>query len=384
MTTHDRIPGLEAGKLEQILRLQESLVTAEAAPEALGDRICQGAALLIGASAARLACLAAEEGIETLASYGRAPFDTQSSAVLRSALAEGRPALHHTLPDGTEILTVPLQSGERPVVLQLAAATDRPFRVDHVALARLAGAIATTALRHAGLRERLERGAHAKSEVLVALSHDLRTPLNVVIGYTRLLLEDAYGPCTGEQREVLANVERYAGELLALLSGALDLARLDLGPSEPTREEFALADVLRELCTGSLSRRVSEGVELTWHVDPSLPAMHSDRFRIRQILQNLVDNALRFTERGTVSVAATPHEGGVRLTVADTGPGIGSGDLSHLFEPFRPGAGSVRPGGGTGCGLYLVKRFSESLRGRVAVESAPGKGTRFTVDLPLS
>ena len=93
---------------------------------------------------------------------------------------------------------------------------------------------------------------------------------------------------------------------------------------------------------------------------------------------------MRFTERGTVSVSATPHEGGVRLTVADTGPGIGTSDLAHLFEPFRPGTRSVRPGGGTGCGLYLVKRFSESLHGRVAVDSVPGKGTRFTVDLPLS
>jgi signal transduction histidine kinase len=377
-------PGREPGTLEQILRLQETLLVAEVAPEALGERICQGAALLTGAGAARLACFATEGGIETLASYGYARFDPASATDLRRALAEGRPALHHTLVDGTSALTVPLQGGDRPVVLQLAAGAERSFDIEHVALARMAGAIATTALRQAGLRERLERAAHTKSQVLVALSHDLRSPLNVVIGYTRLLLDDAYGTCTGEQREVLANVERYAVELLSLLSGALDLARLDLTPSEARREEFALADVLRELCTGSLSRRVAAGVELTWHVDASLPMMHGDRFRVRQILQNLVDNALRFTEHGTVSVAAVSHEGGVRLTVADTGPGIRSGDLAHLFEPFRPGANSTRPGGGTGCGLYLVKRFSESLRGRVAVDSTPGQGTRFTVDLPLT
>jgi signal transduction histidine kinase len=267
------------------------------------------------------------------------------------------------------------------VVLQLAAAERQSFGVEQIALARLVGAIATTALRQAGLREQLERTAHTKSEALITLSHDLRTPLNVVIGYAHLLLDEAYGPCTKEQREVLASVERYAGELLSLLSGALDLARREVTPGAP--EEFALADVLRELCTGSLTRRVADGVALTWHVDPSLPPMRSDRFRIRQILQNLVDNALRFTERGTVSVAAVPHQGGVRLTVADTGPGIASGDLSHLFEPFRPGASSTRPGGGTGCGLYLVKQFSDSLRGRVAVDSTPGQGTRFTVDLPL-
>ncbi len=371
----------EPGRLEQIVRLQESLLAAEVPPESLGDRICQGTTLVTGARAARLACFAAGGDLETLASYGRAAFDAQSSATLRDALAEKRPATRSALPDGTDLLTVPLQEGAQPVVLQLAAAERQSFGVEQIALARLAGAIATAALRQAGLREQLERTAHTRSDVLITLSHDLRTPLNVVIGYTHLLLEEAYGPCTEEQREVLASVERYAGELLSLLSGALDLARLEVTPSEP--EEFALADVLRELCTGSLTGRVADGVALTWHVDPSLPRMRSDRFRVRQILQNLVDNALRYTERGTVSIAAVPHQGGVRLTVADTGPGIDSGDLSHLFEAFRPGASSARPGGGTGCGLYLVKQFSDSLHGRVAVDSTPGHGTRFTVDLPL-
>ena len=375
-------PPSAPGRLEQIVRLQESLLAAEVPPRELGGRICQGTTYATGARAARLACITADGDLETLASYGRASFDAQSSATLHDALAEKRPALRHALGDGTEVLTVPLQEGEQPVVLQLAAAEGEAFGVEQVALARLAGAIATAALRQTGLREQIERTARAKSEVLITLSHDLRTPLNVVIGYTHLLLEEAYGPCTKDQREVLTSVERYAEELLSLLSGALDLARADVTPGSAP-EEFALADVLRELCTGSLTRRVADGVALTWHVDPSLPPMRSDRFRVRQILQNLVDNALRFTEHGTVSVAAVPHQGGVRLTVADTGPGIESGDLSHLFEPFRPGAASVRPGGGTGCGLYLVKQFSDSLHGHVAVDSTPGHGTRFTVDLPL-
>src|SRR4029077_7893603 len=98
----------------------------------------------------------------------------------------------------------------------------------------------------------------------------------------------------------LASIERYALELLSLLSGVLDLARLDSGREQPRREEFALADVFDELRDGSLGRRSAEGVELAWLVDPELPPMRSDRFRIRQILQNLVDNALRFTETGSV------------------------------------------------------------------------------------
>jgi len=142
-------------------------------------------------------------------------------------------------------------------------------------------------------------------------------------------------------------------------------------------------NVVEELCTGALVAKVGDGVHLAWRVDPETPALRSDRFRVRQIVQNLVDNALRFTDRGQVSVDAGPHEGGVRLVVSDTGTGIDGGDLPYLFEPFRTGSrGGARSG--TGCGLYLVKRFSESLGGRVAVASAPGRGTRFTIDLPLT
>lgn len=376
-------PGPDAGRLEQILRFQESLLLGEVTPADLGGRICQRSALLVGAAAVRLAFIPTEGGVEDVASYGTGDFTAVPADALRNALASGHATSHRTEPDGRPILTVPLGATEAPAVLQLIGAAETRFGPEQVALARYAAALATVALRQTALRQRLQRADRAKSEVLVTLSHDLRNPLNVLIGYTRLLLEDAYGPCTGEQREVLVAMERHAFELQSLLSGALDLLRLELERGEPRREEFAIADVLREICTGSLAHRVASGVQLAWHADPAIPPMRSDRFRIRQILQNLVDNALRFTEQGSVSVAAIAHEGGVRITVSDTGPGIGSGDLSHLFEIFRPGTDAARHGTSTGCGLYLVKRFSESLGGRVAVDTAPGTGTRFTVDLPL-
>lgn len=387
MNVSDRIPTAsepDASKLEQILRFQEALLLGEVTRVDLGGRICQGTALLVDAAAVRLAVVAAEGGVEELASYGAGDFTAVSADALRRALAAGHPTVHRTEPDGRPVLTVPLQTPEAPALLQLIGATETPLEPEQVALARYAAALAAVALRQAALRERLQRTDRTKSEALVTMSHDLRTPLNVLIGYTRLLMEEAYGSCTGEQREVLVIMERHALELLSLLSGALDLVRLELERGEPRREEFAIADVLRELCTGSLAHRVASGVQLTWHVDPAIPPIRSDRFRIRQILQNLVDNALRFTEQGSVSVAATAHEGGVRVTVSDTGPGIGSGDLPHLFELFRPGTDAARRGSSTGCGLYLVKRFSESLGGRVTIDSRPGMGTRFTVDLPLT
>jgi len=382
----DRIPvatAPDAGRLDQILRFQDSLLLGEVAPADLAGRICQGTALLVGVAAVRLAIAPPESDAEEVASYGAGDFTAVPRDTLRRALASGYPTAHRTEPDGRPILSVPLRTADTPAVLQLIGAAEAPLDPEQVALARYAATLATVALRQAALRERLEHTDRTKSEALVTLSHDLRSPLNVLIGYTQLLLEDAYGPCTSEQREVLVAMERHTLELQSLLSGALDMLRLELQHGEPPRQEFAIGDVLRELCSGSLSHRVARGVQLAWHSDPALPPMRSDRFRIRQILQNLVDNALRFTTQGSVSIAATAHEGGVRVTVSDTGPGIGSADLPHLFELFRPGTDTVARGRGTGCGLYLVKRFSESLGGRVAVETAPGMGTRFTIDFPL-
>jgi signal transduction histidine kinase len=147
------------------------------------------------------------------------------------------------------------------------------FGAEQVALARYAAALSAIALRQAGSRERLERADHTKSEILVAMSHDLRSPLNVVIGYTRLLIEEAYGPCTTEQREVLTTIERHGLELLSLLSGALDLMRIDLERGAPRRGSSPSRTSSPSLATGSLADRVAAGVHLAWHVDPAVPPM---------------------------------------------------------------------------------------------------------------
>jgi signal transduction histidine kinase len=216
-------------------------------------------------------------------------------------------------------------------------------------------------------------------EVLASLSHDLRQPLNVMLGYTQLLIDDTYGACTSEQREVLTTIERHARELYAVLTGALDLVRLERQAGQTLAEPFTAADVIEELCTGSLAHRAGPDVTLVWNVDPATPPLRSDRFRVRQILQNLVDNALRHTERGEVAVSATPYRGGVRLEVRDTGGGIAPDDLPHVFAPFRTG---TRGRTGSGLGLYIVKRFTEALGGEVSVTSTVGAGTCFTIDLP--
>lgn len=375
----DRDPAPDAGRLEQILRFQESLLLGEGSAATLATRICQGAALVLRASGARLVLLDGGR-VESVASYGTMEFPVLDPEALHEALAERRPACVESH-EGARALTVPIHGGDVPVLLQVVGAPDYPIGTENIALARYVAALAAVALRHGAQRERLEHASTAKSDMLVAMAHDLRSPLNVVLGYTRLLAEETFGGCSPEQRNVLGSIERYALELLSLLTGVLDLARLETG-REPRQDDFSVAELFEELAQSSLSSRRGYPVELVWEVDPQLGTIRSDRFRIRQILQNLIDNALRFTEHGSIRVAAERVDGAMRLTVADSGPGIGPQDLPHLFEIFRPGA--AEGSRGTGCGLHLVKRYSESLAGRVSVRSAPGEGTCFTVLLPLA
>ena len=276
------------------------------------------------------------------------------------------------------MLTLPIDADGGRLAMQLRPWIGAVFGLEHVGLARYAASLAAVALRHAGARHPAVSES-GPAEVLASLSHDLRQPLNVMLGYTQLLIEDTYGPCTGEQRAVLATIERHARELFDVLTGALDLVRLERQADQAVAEPFTASDLMQELCSGSLAHRVGREVTLTWHADPATPPFKTDRFRVRQVLQNLIDNALRHTERGEVAVTAAPHDRRVRLQVSDTGTGIAAEDLPHIFAPFRTGS---RGRTGSGLGLYIVKRFCETLGGEVSVTSTLGSGTRFTVDIP--
>jgi signal transduction histidine kinase len=364
-------------RLEQLLQVQERLLLGSLDQSALNDRLCQSAAHVLNAAAARITRLRADDSVETYGSYGDA-FGPSADASVRRVLDERRPLLDDD--DGVLSLAIELDPGR--LVMQLRPSAGRTFGLEHVGLARYAASLAAVALRHA--RSRASEAASNEpvaTDVLVSLSHDLRQPLNVMLGYTQLLIDDTYGPCTGEQREVLGTIERHARELFTVLTGALDLVKLERETKPAVAEPFAVAEVMRELCTGSLAHRAPQDVTLTWHADPATPVLTSDRFRVRQVLQNLIDNALRHTEHGEVAVTAGPHDERIRLQVRDTGTGIAAADLPHVFAPFRTGSQGRT---GSGLGLYIVKRFCESLGGEVSVASTVGMGTRFTVDLPTS
>lgn len=375
MSTEATFP-VDPTRLEQLLHVQERLLLGSLDEATLADRLCQSTALVLGASGARLAAVA-HDTVETRGAYG-IPFTAADDAIVRRAVAEHRPVLGDATHE-TGMLTLPIEHEPAGLAMQLRPWIGGAFGLEHVGLARYAASLTAVALKHARSRHGAATNDAGPAEVLASLSHDLRQPLNVMLGYTQLLIDDTYGACTSEQREVLTTIERHARELHTVLTGALELVRLERQADHAAVETFSAGDVIEELCTGSLAHRAGPDVALTWNVDPAAPFFRSDRFRVRQILQNLVDNALRHTERGTVTVTAAPHGAGVRLRVADTGSGIAAEDLPYVFAAFRTGS---RGRTGSGLGLYIVKRFCETLGGEVSVTSTAGAGTCFTVDLP--
>ncbi|MBI1817564.1 MAG: GAF domain-containing sensor histidine kinase [Deltaproteobacteria bacterium] len=232
------------------------------------------------------------------------------------------------------------------------------------------------ALENASLAEQLHSAARLKTDFINSMSHEIRTPLNVLFGYLDIL-EDRHGG-DGDDGELLDRMRRNAEQLLTLIDTLLDLGRLEQGRMKLCIETFSVEQVFTEVQRRSSAPR---GLTFRCSADPGLPALTSDRFKLADILTHLVANAFKFTERGHVSVhAKRAGDDSVALEVIDTGAGIGPESLSVIFDLFRR-VGPVDRGG-TGVGLYLVKRLTQLLGGYVSVESRLGCGSTFRVEIP--
>jgi signal transduction histidine kinase len=230
-----------------------------------------------------------------------------------------------------------------------------------------------------------------KTEFLGMMSHELRTPLNVLLGYTHMLLESEGG--TGpvgpaERGEVLGRMLSCGHTLADLVEDTLSVLRLEAGATALDLAPLDLAQLFEELRQpmrplGRLAAQPGGPVEERWTIDPDVPAVVTDRRKLRQVIGNLVGNARKFTDAGHIDVhaAVDPSGDGVRITVADTGCGIATEHLPFIFDLYRQ-APSDRAHDGCGIGLYIVRRYVEMLGGRVICASAPGEGTTFTVRLP--
>lgn len=235
-------------------------------------------------------------------------------------------------------------------------------------------------------QERLTEADRLKSEFMGMMSHELRTPLNIFLGYTELMLDGTHEPegmPVGEQREVLGRMLDAARTLTGLVEDTLSVLRLESSGVRVLVENVTLPALFEELRGVERLLRGPSAVRETWLVDADVPVVPSDRMKLRQILTNLVGNARKFTREGTIEIrAARVDDGHVAISVTDTGCGIAAADVPHVFELYRQAANGLAHNG-CGIGLYIVRRYCELLGGSVDVQSDLGRGTRFTVTLPV-
>jgi len=232
------------------------------------------------------------------------------------------------------------------------------------------------------LYRELETASRHKSEFLANMSHELRTPLNAVIGFSEVLQDQLFGNLNEKQVEYVADIHSSGRHLLALINDILDLSKIEAGRMELQVSSLALAEVLQNSLALLRERATRQGISMGLEVDANVGVVEADERKLKQVLFNLVSNALKFTSSGGhVDVSAHGASDQVVVCVRDNGPGIAVADHERIFEEFQQ-AGAAHLQEGTGLGLALSRRFVELHGGRLWVESEPGHGSAFTFNLP--
>jgi signal transduction histidine kinase/DNA-binding LacI/PurR family transcriptional regulator len=251
--------------------------------------------------------------------------------------------------------------------------------------ARLYQALEQTNRDLAAAKATAEQANTFKSQFLATMSHELRTPLNAIRNFARFLNKEAYGPLTARQTDLQQRILTNADHLLTVLNDILDLSKIEAGRMDLVVEQTALAPILHGVLAtiGGLAK--DKGLNLSLEVADALPLVMIDKTRIRQVLLNLLANAVKFTEQGGITVRATPTDDGmVCIRVTDSGPGIASAHQALVFEEFRQVEDAQRLQQGSGLGLPISKRLVELHGGRLWLESTAGEGATFAFTLPIS
>ena len=268
--------------------------------------------------------------------------------------------------------------------IELSVRDKQSDAVSHRAIARDITARKRAEKGSIAARERAEHASQAKSRFLATVSHEIRTPMNGIMGMAKLLADTDLSP---EQQTYVGAVSTSSSALLALIEDLLDFSKIEAGRFELEPQPVAARELVENVVELLAARAYAKNIGLACHVAPDVPAnITADPGRLRQVLLNLIGNAIKFTDDGGVLVAVRMDGSGperrVRFSVSDTGPGLAPGDRARIFKEFEQADGtSTRKHGGAGLGLAISKRIAEAMGGSISVESSKGKGATFAIDL---
>lgn len=237
------------------------------------------------------------------------------------------------------------------------------------------------------LREAVKHSQEAdrlKSEFIANVSHELRTPLNSIIGFSKLIMAGVDGPITERQGTDLNAIYNSGKHLLEIINSILELSKIEAGRTDLDIKSFTLEPMVDEIIAATQSLLVGRPLKLEKNIESSLPEIEADMTKIRQVIYNLVSNAVKFTEEGAILISAARDGEWIIVRITDTGIGIDKEHIQSIFERFRQVDGSTtRKAGGTGLGLNIAKKFIELHRGQMHVESRPGEGSAFSFKIPI-
>lgn len=284
------------------------------------------------------------------------------------------------------VIAAPLSSQSALLGVLFVGSTDaQPVTPEHVRLAEMVAELVTDAVVRARLYEEAQQASKLKSTFLATVSHEVRTPLTSIIGYADMLQRGVYGPLPDSMQDPLTFIRHGSHTLLRLITDILDYSRMEAGRFSIDLYSFDVAAAVRNV-VGALRPQAEErGLELRLELSPGLPLVYANNTRVEQVLTNLIANAIKFTDRGSITVRTASLGDRVRVSVQDTGIGIAVEDQGVIFGEFRQIENAhTRRHGGTGLGLAISRRLMELMGGSLTLESAPGVGSTFACELRVA
>jgi GAF domain-containing protein len=291
------------------------------------------------------------------------------------------------------LLGVPMVRDSVPVgVLTLMRAGEvRPFTDKQIELVSTFADQAAIAIENVRLFDeiqdksrQLEEASKHKSQFLANMSHELRTPLNAILGYTELIVDGVYGEMPEKAQATLKRITANGKHLLGLINDVLDLSKIEAGQLTLSLDHYSMKDVVNSVYGAVEPLAADKKIGFKVEVVSDLPQGRGDERRLTQVLLNLVGNAIKFTDTGEVAIKASASDGTYAVSVRDTGPGISEADQAKLFQEFQQADNSItRKKGGTGLGLAISKRIVEMHGGQITLQSQLGKGSTFSITLPI-